>query len=104
MPAKPTSATRRFDPRPTTSTGAPLAATAVATGGLDEEGGRAPDSIGGERTEGDVPAGEVAQRLGGPGEGVLAHRPRAARAACTSSGSDVRSPAPRVRHRSPRRS
>ena len=113
-PAKPASATSRFEPCPTTSTGDAAArdrarrtsSRSPSSSIVNEQRGRAADPVGGQRAERHVASGAA-----GPGSprrivDRAAHRRAARRQArrCSTSGSVVRSPAPRVRHRSPGRS
>ncbi len=114
-PSKPASATNRFDPRPITKTAtvAPIRScgTAHATAGrpdrlevvgslhLGEERRRAADPVGGHRSERLVAHRSRAERVG---QGVE-HRGRRHHdgESSSTSGNDVRSPAPRVKQRSP---
>ena len=118
-PGKPASATRRFEPSPSTSSGTATSSDrqqrsvhgdeVVLGGGLDEHAGLAPDAVGGARPERSVALCPVAEHRR---DGVERAPPYASAGrggdgahhgvvAWSSSGSDVRSPAPRVRHRSP---
>ena len=111
IPANPASAISRFDPLPITSTGTAVARTASPTTrqivvglGPHQQRGAAADAVRGELTDRFVPSRSGAQDLARQIERVgHAACPRRNRS-CNSSGSEVRSPAPRVRHRSPGRS
>ena len=132
-PSNPASATSRFEPRPTTSTAhARWPSTAAATVAerrlvvhLDQQRGRAADPVGREPASETSRPGQVAEQLArpeldAPSRQLVRRCPittlpitrlpittlgrRWCNRSCTSSGSEVRSPAPRVRHRSPGRS
>ncbi len=109
-PGKPASATSRFDPRPSTSTGTSATGECprhreqlllVVT--LGEERRLTPHPVGGQLAERVARSwrgcrGSPRPRAGRRGGSSLAHQ---LGASINSSGSEVRSPAPRVQHRSP---